>query len=139
MQIILTIGYRKAIRTKDGQLIKAYINKDEVSRKDGEYQHDRTTPGMAWYLARRDVPPESEIKVEVKTGIIGVGTDENRTFEMVFIADPEAEVIEVKSPQLGYKNRPIIKGRLRQISYLSEADKREQRLYTIECPDNDWK
>lgn len=139
MQVILTIGYRKALRTKDGQLIRAYINNDEVSRKEGEYLHDRTVPGQAWYLAVRDIPPESEIKVSVKTGIVGIGTDENRTFEMVFIANPNAELIEVKSPLLGYKNHPIIKGRLIQTSHISEADKRQQKIYTLECPDTDWK
>lgn len=139
MLVVLTIGYRKAIRTKDGQLIRSYINNDEVPRREGEFLHDRTTPGMGWYIVNRDVPPESLIKVSVKTGIIGVGPDEARTFDMTFLTDPEAELVEIKSPLLGHKSHPIIKGRLKQTSYVSEADKREQKIEIIESPDTNWK
>ena len=60
--------------------------------------------------------------------MIGKGKDEKRTADMLFEVDEEVSVKEIVIPKVGAKGYPILKGRVRELASISEADKRELEI-----------
>ncbi len=131
MKVVVQIGYMKSSnRRKIGQIVKAYFNDEELSWNDidyrGKYLTSRsdTSKGMLWHLCKLDLNNNDIIKLEVKTSIVGAGTDEKRTFESLYWVDRNSEVCEIVVPGVGMKGYPLIKGRISELGSVSEMDKR---------------
>lgn len=134
MRIVIQIGFKKSsFRNKKGQIIRAWINDQEVSWSDdcktGGYW--LTSPaegrlnGETWYVWEGDLSSGDLVRLDVRTGIAGVGSDESRTFESLYQVDENADIKEITVPGVGKKNFPIIKGRLAEIGSVSAKDKRQ--------------
>lgn len=135
MRVIVQIGYSKIIgRRKVGQLVRAYINDNEISWNDymyeGKYLTSRleTSKGVLWYLSDMDLNENDTLRIDVKTSIAKVGTDEERTFESIYYVNESAPVREIFIPGVGKKNYPLIKGRILEIGSVSEADNRRSEV-----------
>lgn len=134
MKVIIQIGYMKSMnRRRYGQSVRAYINDNECSWKDGngEFISSKVdaSKGVLWYLWMGDLSSDDGIKLEVKTFIVGAGPDETRTFETIYYVDEKAPIREVIMHGVGCKGYPIIKGRILEIGSVSEKDKRESKVY----------
>jgi len=135
VRVIVQIGYMKSAgRRKVGQIVKAYLNDNELSWGscdfEGKYLTSRveTSKGVLWYLCDLDLNEEDTIRMEVKTSLVGVGTDESRTFESLYYVNEEASVREIIIPGVGIKGYPLIKGRILEMGSVSEADKRKSEV-----------
>ena len=133
MKLLVQIGYQKATRfRKDGQKVQVWVNDEECSWIDkcGKYITSRmkTSKGMLWYLWKGQVSEGDTIRLKVSTSVVGVGTDEDRTFERLYYLSAEANVVEVLVAGVGSRGYPLLKGRLVEIASVSEADKRESEI-----------
>jgi len=129
VNVIIQIGYRKSMnRRRDGQLIRALINDIECSWKDdcGKYLTSKmdSAKGILWYLWKGNVDVGDTIRISVATSIIKIGKDEERTFDSLYYVDSDAPLREIIIPGIGYKKYPLIKGHVREMASVSEADKR---------------
>lgn len=128
-KVAIQIGSIK--NKKKTQSIRAYVNDEEltwVGENPGTFlssMKDRKWKGMTWYLCKVDVDPSDVLKIVVKTYLIGVGLDQENTFESLYYADNEAPVREIALRDVGMKGYPLIKGRVLEIGSVSEEDKRK--------------
>ena len=135
MIVAVQIGYSKAMgRRRDGQLVRAYLNDDEISWGDSSYEgkyitsRSESTKGLLWYLCKLELESQDILRIECKTSTVGAGPDESRTFESLYYVDESAEVKEIFIPGVGKKGFPLIKGRVVEMGSISEADKRRSEL-----------
>ena len=124
MKVAIQIGYKKG-----RQVIEAWVNESSCSAQEDNgmfltSRADTNKKGAFWYLWSNEVSTGDVIDISVKTGIPGVGQDENLTFEASYMVDENVDVREVIIPGVGMGNYPLIKGRLVDVSFVSEADKR---------------
>lgn len=130
MRIVVQIGYQKSGGCrKEGQLIQAWVNDEECSWSDGSGKY-LTSPlevsrGLLWYLWSTEVSEEDTVRISVKTSVVGMGVDENRTFESIYYCDGTAPVREIVYPGVGKRGYPLLKGKCIEAASVSEADKRE--------------
>lgn len=141
MRIVCQIGFKKTLGgRREGQLLKAFINDEECNWADGEGQYitsiaDTKQKGYLWYLWSGDVEPGDSIRIVSLTTVKG-GQDERRTFEAVYIADPETHVRSIAPSGVGAKGYPVLKGRVTELAAVSEADKREADIDSFLRDDN---
>ncbi len=134
MRVIAQVGYMKAGRRRVGQLVRMYINDSEISWGDceieGKYLTSRvdTSKGTLWYLCDIDLDERDTLRVDVKTSIVGVGTDEDKTFEALYYVNSDAPVKEIFVSGVGMKGYPLLKGRVLEIGSVSEADNRKSEI-----------
>jgi len=135
MKIIAQIGYRKiSNRSRDGQLVQVWVNDIECSwatlKEGGRYITPKTesAKGVLWYLWQGQVGNEDTIRLSVKTSIAKVGTDEKRTFDVLYAVRENVAVREIVVPGVGHRGYPLLKGRLVEIASVSEQDKRAADL-----------
>ena len=135
MIVAVQIGYAKAFgRKKEGQLVRAFLNDEELSWSDRDYDGKYITSkvesnkGKLWYMCKLEVEPQDVLRVECKTFVVGAGSDEARTFESLYYADEAAEVREIFISGVGKRGFPLIKGRVIELGSVSEADKRQSEL-----------
>ena len=135
MRVIVQIGYMKTGgRRRVGQLVRAYVNDSEISWGDceieGKYLTSRVeaSKGILWYLCDMDLNEQDTLRMEAKTSIVGVGTDEDRTFESFYYVSEEAPVRELVVSGVGMKGYPLVKGRILEIGSVSEADNRKSEI-----------
>ncbi len=129
MKVLLQIGYRKAVGfRKEGQLIRTYVDDEECTWGDGEgiYLTPQTaaSKGILWYMWRGEVHSESTIRICVNTSLVKIGPDEDRTFESLYFVEESAPEREVIIPGVGYKNYPLIKGRITEVASVSKTEER---------------
>jgi hypothetical protein len=128
---VFQIGFSGNAKQK--QSVKAFINDQEVSWTDnsGKFlttHKDRVQKHTTWYAYDIDLQDKDVLKLEVKTFLTGIGIDEERTFESLYYADPEAPVREIEMTGVGFKGYPVVKGRILEISSVSEEDKRKAEI-----------
>ena len=128
VKVIVQIGIAK--NRKKTQSVKAYVNDEELSWRDGSGTYlttlkDRKFKGMIWYMCSTDLSKEDVLKITVNTFLPGVGRDDENTLTTLYYADEEAPVREVFLRDVGMKNYPLIKGRVLEIGTVSEDDKRK--------------
>ena len=115
-----------------GQIIRASIDDWECSWSDecGKYLTSRseTAKGALWYLWEGEVNKDSTIKIEVKTSLVGIGKDEDKTFETLYYVSEDAPVREISMFGVGKKGYPLIKGRVIEIGSVTESDKRKSDI-----------
>jgi len=138
MKTLIQIGFRKSKGFgKEGQIIKAYVNGEECTWNKFSYDSENNgkwiTPFskseyIGWYLWEGDLITGDIIRIDIKTSLVGKGTDEDRTMEMLFEVDEGRPVKEIVIPKIGAKGYPILKGRVIELAAVSEADKREQDI-----------
>ena len=135
MRVLFQVGYMKSGgRRRVGQLVRAYVNDVEMSWSscdmEGKYLTSRvdTAKGILWYLCELDLDEQDTLRMEVKTSIVKVGTDEDKTFDSIYYANSEASVREIFVPGVGMRGYPLIKGRVLEIGSVSEADNRKSEI-----------
>jgi ferredoxin-NADP reductase len=135
MRVIVQIGYMKSGgRKRLGQLVRAYVNDEELSWNSSEWNGKYITSraeqnkGMLWYLCDIDLCEDDTLMLDVRTSIAGVGPDEHKTFEALYHVCGSAPIKEVNVPGVGAKGYPIVKGRIVELGEVSEADKRKSEL-----------
>lgn len=135
MKVVVQIGYMKARgRKRIGQLVKAYVNDEEVSwfssTFEGKYLTSKvdTLRGFLWYLCDLDLGASDVLKLEAKTAVLGAGADEQKTFEALYMANEGSPVREIMVPGVGMKGYPLLKGRVQELGSVSEADKRRSEI-----------
>ncbi len=121
-------------RKRIGQLVRAYVNDEELSWNssvfEGKYLTSRTDAqrGFLWYLCDLDLGVSDVLKLEAKTAMLGAGTDEHKTFEALYMAGEDFPVREILVPGVGMRGYPLLKGRVREMGSVSEADKRKSEI-----------
>lgn len=132
MRVVVQIGFMKSAgRRRVGQLVRAYLNDNEMSWNDtsieGRYLTSKmeAAKGVLWYLCNMDLNESDTLRMEVKTSVAKVGTDESRTFESLYYVNPDAPVREIIVSGVGVRGYPLIKGRVLEMGSVSEADKRK--------------
>jgi len=138
-KVVVTIGYQKAgVSGNRGQLIRAFIRDAldqgdwyEIDRGqgDGVYLH-APKKNMMWWSGELWLGEHDKVKISTKVGIVGQGTDEDLTMDMIFIIEPSAPLVSVTWPGIGYKGYPLLKGRVQEVARSSKAD--ERRITQIE-------
>ena len=135
MRVVVQIGYTKARgRKRVGQLVRAYVNDEELSWNssvfEGKYLTSRTEAqrGFLWYLCDLDLNASDVLKLEAKTAMLGAGTDEQKTFEALYMVGEDSPVREIIVPGVGMRGYPLLKGRVREMGSVSEADKRKSEI-----------
>lgn len=137
-KVVAMVGYQKAgVRGPSGQIIDVSIadplRQDEwmsvrVGDGDGIYLHQKQNKPMVWWHAELWLAAKDVIKITTKVGILGQGTDEERTMDLLFAVDPNAPLVSVSHPGLGYGGYPILRGRVREIARSSKADTRRMKI-----------
>jgi hypothetical protein len=133
--VIYQIGFRKSAgnRKGEGQIVSVSINQVDmdIDTSCGKYLtsivEGRRT-GSIWFLRKDKVMAGDVIRMVVKTSVARVGVDEKRTFEAMFYVDEDAPVREVFYPGVGHSGYPILKGRVTELTFHSEDDKRKQDI-----------
>lgn len=126
--IILQIGFSRGF--KEGQLLNAYINDEQVSwRDDSELNivyltalSDRNK--RIWVLKSVECQDGDLIRIEIKIGLRGKGADENRTGELLFRVDGSVPVQEVILGKTGFKGYPLLKGSVVEMGRIFKTDER---------------
>ena len=129
------IGFRKSSgnRRGEGQIVSVSINDVEMDMDTscGKYLTsivEGLRTGSVWFLRKDKVMPRDIIKIVVKTSVAKMGVDEKRTFEASFYVDKDAPVKAVYYPGVGYEKYPILKGRVSEVTFFSEDDKRKKDI-----------
>lgn len=140
-KVIALVGYCKAgVSGPRGQVISACLGSPKfpdqwtevkISEGDGIFLHGRTRKKMLWWLSEQWLIETDLIRVETKVAELGVGRDEDRTMTLIFALDPTCSLVEVRWPGLGYRDYPLLKGRLREISRVSLSDMRELQIRPV--------
>lgn len=130
-RVLFQIGSTK--NRKQTQIVKAYINDIEASWNDntGRFlttHKDRILKQSVWYMYDILLQPQHTLKLEVKTYLMGIGVDEERTFEALYYVDEEAPVRSLEMSGVGLKGYPMLKGRILEIGSVSEEDKRKAEI-----------
>jgi len=131
-RVLVQIGYTK--NKKQTQTVKAYVDDLELHWNDnsGKYltsHKDRKFRNMLWYMYELDLSIESVLRLSVKTYLNGAGIDEERTFEALYQGCDEDDPIKsVDISGVGLRNYPLIKGRIQELSIVSEDDKRKSEI-----------
>lgn len=135
------IGYQKAgVSGPRGQLISAYLGNPKypgewtqirINEGEGLFLHGRTKKKLLWWLSEQWLAEGDLVRISTKVAETGVGQDEDRTMELTFSMDTSNSLIEVRWPGLGYKDFPLLKGRLREISRTSLGLERELRAHAV--------
>lgn len=131
-KVVVTIGYQKAGASGRGQLIKAAIRDGddcgdwtEIDKNDGDgiYLHGHKK-NMMWWSGELWLAANDKIRISTKVGIVGQGTDEDLTMDLIFVVDPTAPLVAVTWPGIGYKGYPLLKGKVVEVARASKADER---------------
>ena len=133
MRIICQIGYSKSNNYKKvGQKVSAFYNDVECnwSDKSGCFITSflETKKGKLWFLWEGDLEDGDVIRVQSLTSVAGAGPDEQKTFEMIYVVDENADIQEVEVPGVGQRGYPLIKGRITELGVVSKADERSAEL-----------
>jgi len=81
-------------------------------------------------LWEEDLCQGDVIRIEVKTSLVSKGPDENRTMDLLYEVDEDAAVKEIVLNKVGHPRIPILKGKVRELANVTEADKREAEIDT---------
>lgn len=127
-RVLFQIGSCKT--RKQTQIIKAFINDEEVSWNDNSGRFltthkDRVFKQTVWYMYDIILDPQNVLKLEVKTYLTGIGMDEEKTFEALYYVDEGAPLRTVEMNGVGLRGYPMLKGRILEIGSVSEEDKRK--------------
>jgi len=135
------MGYQKAhVAGPRGQLIRVSIGSPlfpgqwtelKIGDGSGMYMHGRTKKPMLWWVAEQWLADGDLLKIETKVGEAGVGRDETRSMEMVFSIDPRAPLVEVKWKGLGYRDWPLLKARVREVSRTTPQMERDISITAV--------
>ena len=123
MRVVVQIGFCRNM--KEGQLVRASVNGEEVDRVLGKY-----LTGLAqrhsnsWYLADLECVDGDIIVIEVSTGIRMKGADETRCFRKTFRVTEKHKIETITIPRVGKYGFPLIKGRVETIASVSQAQER---------------
>lgn len=130
MRILVQIGWNKSKRY--GQKLSAQVNGDDINWDTfpGRWLTAMADRGWrCWHLCELDLETGDQIMIQCKTGLRQKGQDENLTFDMVYVVGTETDAVEeVERPGVGYSNCPLIKGRVKALADVSEADRRQSGL-----------
>lgn len=140
-KVALMLGYQKAhVAGPRGQIIAASIGSPlfpgqwlglKVGEGSGIYLHGRTKKPMCWWVSEQWLARGDLIQIETKVAEAGVGRDEKRSLSMVWTVDPDASLIELRWPGIGYKDWPIAKGRIREVSRSSPEIERNIHITAV--------
>lgn len=140
MILVCQIGYSKAAGgRKAGQRISVFVDDVECTLgSEGKYLTSflEGKKGQLWYFWKDEVRSGAVIRLEVQTGVVGVGQDERRTFDAVYVMDDSVAVQELNVQGVGYKGYPLLKGRFRELGSVSGEDRREAEIDTFLADEN---
>ena len=136
-KVLAVIGYQKAgVSGSRGQIVSVGYSAPgttddwtefRIGEGDGIYLHSRTKKPMCWWMVEEWLAEGDRVRLQTKVAEQGVGRDDDRTATLLFVVDPAAPVVTVTWQGLGYKNEPLLKGRLVEIARTSLADERRIR------------
>ena len=128
MKVHCQIGWYR--NNSGGQLLEIYHNNNKIPMNNGRYvsgQSERRH--RMWYLTEIEANEGDTFLIDCKTGIRGLGSDENLTFKSLYIVKSEASELTLTMYKVGYsKDIPIIKGNLELVNTLTEKEKRLQEI-----------
>lgn len=124
MIVFCQIGWYR--NNQGGQLLEIYHNDFKLIMASGKYvsaQSERRS--RMWYLKEVEANEGDTFLIDCKTGLRGLGSDENLTFKSLYKVDSNASELSLNMYKVGYsRDIPIIKGNLELISSMSEKDRR---------------
>lgn len=128
------VGYQKAgALSSRGMLIQASYGTPsapgvwtavDMGKGEGVSLHARTKKPYWWWLADVWLAEGDLLKLTTKVAVAGAGQDEDRSMDLLFSIDPNAGVVEVSWPGIGYKDYPLARGCLREINRSTAANAR---------------
>jgi hypothetical protein len=140
-KVAVLMGYQKAhVAGPRGQLISVALGSPmypgqwiELKPGDGTgmYLHARTKKPMRWWVSEQWLAQGDLIRIETKVAEAGVGRDEKRSVEMVWSVESSAELVEVRWRGLGYKDWPLMVGRVREVSRTSPEIARDLSVAAV--------
>jgi hypothetical protein len=118
------LGFSKTL--KEGQLIQVYHNNIQLDRNGGEYLSAMAKrKSESWYMRSINCSQGDIIIIESKVGLRELGVDEDRSFTAIFAIDSGEKETEFKHYKVGFGHGfPLIKGQIKQLSFLTEKEKR---------------
>ena len=130
-RVIFQIG--KETTRKRSQNINAFINNEQVDWSDDSGKFltsfaDRSKKGIMWYMYAADLDPGDDVRIKVTTFITDAGMDEELSFEAIYVVEEEGSVEEIVNPKVGMRGYPLLKGRVSELAYVSEADNRRDDI-----------
>jgi len=140
-KVALMMGYQKAhVAGPRGQIISVAIGSPlfpgqwcslKVGDGTGIYLHGRTKKPMCWWVSEQWLAEGDLIRIETKVAEAGVGRDEKRSIDMIWAVDPSSQLIELRWHGIGYKDWPIMKGRVREVSRTSPEIQRDLSITAV--------
>lgn len=127
--IVALFGYRKSF--KEGVLVSIEVDEESLSgsSEKAKYISNPAKRGFeSWWIVSLELSKGSVVKLDTKVGVRGKGQDSERTTCQWFTVDPEYPIKEIRVPRVGFKNYPLLKGRLKTISSKSLQDETEQMI-----------
>lgn len=135
------MGYQKAgVAGPRGQLISVSIGSPvypgqwyelKIGEGAGIYMHGRTKRPMCWWVSEQWLADRDLVRITTKVGIAGVGRDDERSMELIFSVDPTAPLVEVKWKGLGYRDWPLLKGHVREVSRTTPQMERDISITAV--------
>lgn len=121
--VFVCFGWKRA--AKEGVLVEVYTDDERVSQ---------STPGISllsnpahrrregWWGGTLELYPDSVIHLVTKVGVRGAGPDVARTTDNTYRVLPDARVVTLHIPGVGFRQYPLLKGHLQVINAQTAHD-----------------
>jgi len=138
--ILIQVGWQRSKNARSpGTLVKAYLvfesgEEQEVTwgMVEGQWITNLLDRGSKqWFLAKVPLHDQDRVRLEVFTGYKGKGGDPKLTFKRLYVLDENSPVREFSVPLVGVRGFPLIKGRLLELSEVSQQDIKEESLQNL--------
>jgi len=131
-KVAVQIGFER--KAREGQLIEAYVNEEKIefSSEFGMYLTPMSArQRMAWYLWVEELSDGDTIKIAIRTGLRGLGKDEDRTSDLLYTVAEGVRTVNLRIQRVGFRGYPILKGSVVEVASVSDADRRLRRVEEI--------
>ena len=129
MTVAVQIGSLKTYKMQ--QYITARLNGQDISfDSSGKFITSRAAKDRdgIWFMAVLDCDEDAIVDVHVITIVTGLGHDEDRCFKGAYKVTPELSVQEVKPKGVGHASYPLLRGRVEEVSFVTETMEREREI-----------
>lgn len=139
--VLIQTGFSRSAGRRPGQLVKAYIcfktgGEETVEwsqdPEQGQYLTDRIDrQKFVWYMSKKYMSNGDTLRMEIFTGVRGLGEDPSLTKKIIYVLNEDAPVRDFIVTNVGFKRFPLVKGRFLEVQETSARDQREVELSSM--------
>lgn len=110
---------------KEGYIVKIAIDDVEITPNDEGItlvSNPAKRQTQCWWAGNVACSPGSNIRVQTLVGARGKGRDTERTTDQWYVVEPEARVIDITVPKVGFQKYPLARGKFVPLIRRSEQD-----------------